>query len=138
MVTLDGQGLKKVEKLPLFPMRSMRKIEGTLKELLEAAAEENPKAQKKRQDYIQAVLTDQGELIDPIGTLRSKYPNVMQIVRKEAQDFLLKEESMQGSMLVEKKDTLSMFEAFYREVRDAVLSDEGKEIMVDVIKELEG
>jgi len=45
---------------------------------------------------------------------------------------------MQGSMLVEKKDTLSMFEAFYREVRDAVLSDEGKEIMVDVIKELEG
>ena len=97
-----------------------------------------PISQKKRQDYIQAVLTDQGELIDPIGTLRSKYPNVMQIVRKEAQDFLLKEESMQGSMLVEKKDTLSMFEAFYREVRDAVLSDEGKEIMVDVIKELEG
>ncbi len=138
MVTLDEQGLKEVEKLPLFPMRSMRKIEGTLKELLEAAAEEYPEAQENRQDYIQAVLTDQGELIDPIGTLRSRYPNVMQIVRKETEISLLKEESGQEHTIVEKKDTLAMFEAFYREVRDAALSDEGKEIMADVIKELEG
>lgn len=138
MVTLDEQGLKEVEKRPLFPMRSMRKIEGTLKELLEAAAEEYPEAQENRQDYIQAVLTDQGELIDPIGTLRSRYPNVMQIVRKETEISLLKEESVQEHTIVEKKDTLAMFEAFYREVRDAALSDEGKEIMADVIKELEG
>ncbi len=138
MVTLDEQGLKEVEKLPLFPIRSMRKIEGTLKELLEAAAEEYPEAQENRQDYIQAVLTDQGELIDPIGTLRSRYPNVMQIVRKETEISLLKEESGQEHTIVEKKDTLAMFEAFYREVRDAALSDEGKEIMEDVIKELEG
>ena len=77
-------------------------------------------------------------MIDPIGTLRSRYPNVMQIVRKETEISLLKEESVQEHTIVEKKDTLAMFEAFYREVRDAALSDEGKEIMADVIKELEG
>lgn len=138
MVTLDGQGLKEVEKLPLFPLRCMRKIEGTLAQLLSASVEEDSEAEKIRQDYIQAVLTDQGELIDPIGTLRSRYPNVMQIVRKEAVSSLRKEESGQKQRVIERKDTITMFEDFYREVRDTALSEEEKEIMADVIKELEG
>lgn len=138
MVTLHESGLGKVEKLPLFPLRKMRKIEGTLKELLEAAMENSKETQEKNQDYIQAVLTDQGELIDPIGTLRSRYPNVMQIVRKEREHFLPEEGLQQKNVIVEKRDTLTMFEAFYKEVRGEALSEEGKEIMVDLIKELEG
>ena len=138
MVTLNESGLSKVEKMPLFPMRKMRKIEGTLKELLETAMENSKETQEKNQDYIQAVLTDQGELIDPIGTLRSRYPNVMQIVRKETERFLPEEGLQQENVIVEKRDTLTMFEAFYQEVRGEALSEEGKQVVVDVIKDLEG
>ena len=63
----------------------MRKLKGTLKELMENAGMDAVGGNPGREDYIQAILTDRGELIDPIGTLRSVYPNVMQIVREEGE-----------------------------------------------------
>ena len=33
-----------------------------------------------REDYLQVTLTDTDELIDPVGPLRSVYPNVLQIL----------------------------------------------------------
>ncbi len=135
LVTLDGKGQREVKQLPLRPLREMRKIKGTLKELLEAGL----KADGGQQDYIQALLTDKGELIDPIGTLRSVYPNVMQIVRE---DIHLSgngtEQSGQNRMLAKKRDALALFEAFYKTVREDTLSEDGRELVVDVIKELEG
>ncbi len=135
LVTLDAQGQKEVKQLPLRPIREMRKIKGSLKELLEEGASKGG----RQQDYIQAVLTDKGELIDPIGTLRSVYPNVMQIVREDSN---LSGKGAQGSgqnrMLAEKKDALALFEAFYETVREDTLSEELREVIVGVIKELEG
>lgn len=134
LVTLDAEGQKEVKQLTLRPLREMRKIKGSLKELLEAGLETDG----RQQDYIQAILTDKGELIDPIGTLRSVYPNVMQIVRE---DTCLSgngtEQSGQNRMLAEKRDALALFEAFYKTVREDTLSEDGREMVVDVIKELE-
>ena len=136
LVETGREGLKEVRKLELRPLREMRKVEGTLKEVMEEAA---GLADRERQDYIQAVLTDRGELIDPIGTIRSVYPNVMQIVREEAGSAQTGGPFRnQSRILAEKKDTLALFEAFYREVREAVLPDEGKDVLVDIVKELEG
>ncbi len=136
LVETGREGLKEVRKLELRPLREMRKVKGTLKEVMEEAA---GLADRERQDYIQAVLTDRGELIDPIGTIRSVYPNVMQIVREEAGSAQTGGPLRnQSRILAEKKDTLALFEAFYREVRDTVLSDEGKGVLVDIVKELEG
>lgn len=135
LVTLNAQGQKEVKQLPLRPIREMRKIKGSLKELLEEGASKGG----RQQDYIQAVLTDKGELIDPIGTLRSVYPNVMQIVREDSN---LPGKGAQGSgqnrMLAEKKDALALFEAFYETVREDTLSEDLREVIVGVIKELEG
>ena len=137
MVTMDGQGLKEVKKLPLCPLREMRKIKGSLKELLKAG--ENAIGEKESaQDYIQAILTDKGELIDPIGTIRSRYPNVMQIVREEAEEALRDTEAGHSRALVRQKDALALFEAFYQEVRGSELTEEGKKIIADIINEAEG
>ena len=133
LVTIDGTGLKAVEKLPLRPLREMRKLKGTVKNLLE-----DFRYEQWQQDYIQAILTDQGELIDPIGMIRSRYPNVMQIIREEAVHASVGDGSMQESVLIRKRDTLAMFEAFYQEVRETELSKEGKSVIGDVIRELEG
>lgn len=135
LVTLGEQGLEEVRQLPLRPLREMRKITGSLKEILEGAGTDNG----GRQDYIQAHLTDKGELIDPIGTIRSVYPNVMQIVREEAlgeREGGSSVTSVSGS-LPEKKDGAELFADFYREVREEELSNEGKQIITDIIKEVE-
>ena len=63
----------------------------------------------------------------------------MQIVREEAGSAQTGGPLRnQSRILAEKKDTLALFEAFYREVREAVLPDEGKDVLVDIVKELEG
>ena len=65
-----------VTRLPLHPAKEFRIIRGSLEELLRQGQED-----ERISDYLQAVLTDRGELIDPMGTLRSVYPNMMQILR---------------------------------------------------------
>lgn len=135
LVSMGKDGLEEVRTIPLRPMREMRKIYGSLKEILDAGWEDMGKY-----DYIQANLSDKGELIDPIGTLRSVYPNVMQIVRNvEGQGIDGSEfEASQSRQLAEKKDVLALFEDFYREVREEELSEDGRRIVETLVKELEG
>ncbi len=135
LVTMGENGLEQVRPVPLHPVREFRRIRGTLKELLMTGQQET----QGKQDYIQAVLTDQGELIDPIGTLRSVYPNVMQILRQEegnpgeGEAFV----SEGSRKLAEKKDALTLFENFYLEVRGEELSEEGKGIAAEAVKHAE-
>ena len=140
LVSLGEEGLLEVKELPLRPLREMRKIKGTLKELMENAREDSVREKEGREDYIQAILTDKGELIDPIGTLRSAYPNVMQILREEEGKSALKSTLKTGKsrMPKGKQDVIPLFEAFYQEVREEKLSEEGKRIVTDIIKEMEG
>lgn len=135
LVTMDKEGLKEVRKLPLRPLREMRKIRGNLKELLE---EDISGEREQLKDYVQAILTDKGELIDPIGTIRSRYPNVMQIVREDVKGDLGDGEIKTGRAPAGQKDARALFEAFYQEVRETNLTDEGKQIITDIIRELEG
>ena len=135
LLDIEEEGLKEVQFLPLKPLREMRKLTGTLKELME----EEAFRESYSGDYIQAVLTDRGELIDPIGTLRSAYPNVMQIIRQEVLKSGVGEstDSSGRRLLAEKKDTKALFEAFYREVRGEELGEERQQIITELIKEME-
>ena len=136
LVTMGEEGLAEVRKLPLQPLHDFRKIKGTLKELLEAGQ----CAGEERFDYLQAILTDKGELIDPMGTLRSVYPNMMQIIREEKELTGAGEELTKAGAgtLTQRKDALALFEEFYRQVREEPLSEEGKSIVAELVKELEG
>ncbi len=71
-----GRARVSVETVPLTPRRDVRRLEGTLAELLERGA-----ADQRRDDYVQAALLDRGALLDPIGRLRSVYPNTLSIER---------------------------------------------------------
>lgn len=81
IVELEEKGAMSVARKPLHPLRNMRIIKGNLQELMQQASSiEQMNENIKNEDYLQVVLTDKDELIDPIGSLRSVYPNVMQIV----------------------------------------------------------
>lgn len=124
-----------VEKVVLTPLHDMRKIEGTLQELLDKGREEGCASE----DYIQACLTDEGELLEPMETLRSVYPNVMQIVRKRNTDglHLPSREKQAGIMLDKRKEPLALFEDFYQEVSGTEINDAQKDYMQKLIRELE-
>ncbi len=71
-----GRAAVRTETVAFSPRRDVRRLEGTLAELLEGAA-----ADRRRDDYVLASLTDTGALFDPIGRLRAAYPNTLAIER---------------------------------------------------------
>ena len=133
LVTVDDAGLKKVEELPLTPLHDMRKIKGTLQELLTQGREEGEKAL----DYVQACLTDEGELIDPMETLRSVYPNAMQIVRADREEIQMEFDlrSVAGNGILQKRDAGSLFQDFYAEIREQDMTEEQLRYITGVIRE---
>lgn len=74
LINMKEKGEVEIVQHPLKPLREMREIKGTLKELLEER-----KANENSEDYIHAILTDEEELYDPIGEMRAIYPNIMKL-----------------------------------------------------------
>lgn len=80
-VTLNEKGKAEIDILPLRPANDLRRITGKISDLI-AAAEERIRAmgnEEGRNDYIFAVLTDEGEIIDAMDKMRAVYPNMMEI-----------------------------------------------------------
>jgi len=119
-----------VQRFPIAALHDMRKISGKLEELIQPEVVNAADCQ----DYIQATLTNEEELIDPIGTLRSVYPNTMQLI-------LAKNELTGGTVDVtqiqKSKSILELYEDFYQIVREEELPEERREIVLQTIREIE-
>lgn len=72
LVEIQEKGNVTTEFLPLEPLHPLREMKGTLDDLLEAAEEAGGS-----EDYVRAILTDEGAVYDPVGRLRVYYPNLM-------------------------------------------------------------
>lgn len=130
MIDIDKNKNIKCELLPLTPIRDMKTLEGNLEDLLENVDE------SIKNDYIRAVLTDQGELIEPMAKLRQVYQNVMlleikRVIGNMTQSPLTSSERQSKSM-----DEL--FSDFYRYHMKDNLSEEGMKIVNKAIKEVKG
>jgi exonuclease SbcD len=77
LVELDAAGRCQLERIPLVPRRAVRCVTGTLEALL------NAPVGSEADDYLSVTLLDKGPVFDPIGRLRSKYPNVLELKRME-------------------------------------------------------
>jgi exonuclease SbcD len=74
LVDIDGEGALTQELIPLVPKRRMRVVEGELDALLKAA-----RSDPRPDDYLRAVLLDRGPVLDPVGRLRERYPNLLAV-----------------------------------------------------------
>jgi exonuclease SbcD len=79
IVDIDAAGAVRTEDVVLRPRRELRRIAGTLDELLGGGGKG---ASGSRDDYIVARLEDPHPVLDPIGRLRKVYPNVLTIERE--------------------------------------------------------
>lgn len=76
LVDLDASGNATVEQLPLTPRRDVRVLEGHLEALLEG-----PGPGESADDYLLVRLLDTRAILDPMGKLRTVYPNVLHLER---------------------------------------------------------
>jgi len=108
IVDMDSKGECSITKLPMSPLRAVREVRGLMADLL-IEAEKEPS-----EDYLKAVFTDEGEIIDPAGQLRTFYPNVLQIEREKKRDLVLSGSGRAEAKLTDPKAVVSEFIDFVR------------------------
>ncbi len=122
IVELDAQGGATVEKRLFSPIRDMRTVEGTMDDILRHEISE---------DFVFVTLLDEAPVLFPMEKVRSVYPNAMHIERKNFSGAMV--ESQTGSR--RKMDSLSLFHAFYEEVKGEKATDETVEVFKEVLQE---
>ena len=131
VVQIDEKGDVKVEAVVLKPLHEMRCIKGKLADLIQ------PQIVNARDvspwDYIQATLTNQEELVDPIGTLRSVYPNTLQILMEQhaSEDIEAVESCLRGKQ----KNTEELFADFYEMLTGEALNEKQWQVVCETVKE---
>lgn len=113
LVELGAHGGVRIEPMALQPRRDLRILKGELAELIAAGA-----GDPRRDDYVYAVLTDTGALLDPMARLREAYPHALAIERA----ILARTgQASEAGRQLRELDTGSLFANFFREVADADL-----------------
>jgi DNA repair protein SbcD/Mre11 len=128
MIHLQDKNRIEIEFKALTPLRDFIKLTGKLEELTSKYFYQ----QINREDYIVAVLTDEGDLYDPLSQLRAIYPNIMQIERPQL-SVQLKENYLKREEL-HHKTPMEIFQDFYFYITKEEL-DEGYELKVKEIME---
>ena len=126
MVTLGEKGMEPlIETLPLHPMRDVRRVKGTLEEVLKKAEEEGSG------DFVSVTLTDEEELYRPGERLQKAYEYLLEyrIENRRTQNFM---EESEKDLKVE--DPLSVFRTFYEEVQGVALDEKEEAFMSRILE----
>ena len=130
MVEIDAHGDVDYEQIALTPVRDMRIIKGKLDEL----TSKNVYSKANINDYIKAVLTDEGELLEPMYALRSVYPNILKM---EKQSNMNQGDDMgDGASEYTKKPPLEIAKEFYEDVTGNKFDDSRREIVSKVLSNI--
>lgn len=114
-----------VETRPLVQPRAVRVIEGHLEDLVRAAGG------CLSEDFIKAVLLDAGELVDPMGRLRTVYPNALQIQRRERPEAQGRAAFAPGGP---RRAPMEVVDAFLADVRGEGLTDVERPLVLGVLE----
>ena len=128
LITLGEKGQVDVQLIPLKPIRDMRQIKGTMKQLLSAENITDP------EDYIFVTLTDEDPVMDAMTIFKNYYPNTMQIEydnsrTRETEDVELSENALE-------KPFSELAEEFYKMMYGVEISDEEMKILKQAAKEV--
>ena len=128
---LEEKGSLSVRTVPLKPMRDMVEIRG---EYDRVTAKSFYEGTTYRSDYMHITLTDEEEIPEVIGRLRSVYPNLMKV------DYHNTRTQSTGIVDVVKMPEvhmpLNIFEEFYEKQNNAPLSQEQSGLLRKLIEEV--
>ena len=128
LVQIEEKGNVTITALPLTPLRDMREIKGSLEKLLS----DEFSAQGNKEDYLRIILTDEDEIIDPMGKIRSVYPNVMALDFENSHTHIDVSGNPLNTDQLEKLSPYDLFSEFFLEMSGGVMSEE----QVQIVREL--
>ena len=130
IVQLGEKGLLTIKHLPLTPLHDMREIKGEIETLMS----DEVSCLADKEDYLRVVLTNEGEIIDPMGKLRSVYPNIMSLELENSRTRIDISEIAMDAGAMEKLSVYELFCEFFVEMKDKTMSEEQAEIVRELLE----
>ena len=129
-VIVDCGDNMNTEKIPLVPLRDVRRIRGKLEELL------NPETYSgtNTSDFLHITLTDEGEIPDAQARLAGVYENVVEIVFEREKDILGAAEI--DADFINSKTPQELFAQFFEEQNGIPMNEEQRETVNEIMEEL--
>jgi len=125
MVTIGAKGEDiSVEMLPLNPRQDVRKLSGSLSEIISMATEQN------RHNFVSITLTDEEEIYKPKEQLEEYYDHILE-VRVENSRTLARLEG--GEAQINVLDPFEAFRQFYQDINNEPMSVEEEKIILELI-----
>ncbi len=115
-----------IRTVPLTPKRDMRTIEGKFSEIYNS--------DNATEDYVAVVLTDENDIPNAPGKLRTLYPHMMSFEYKNKRT--LHERENYGKIEIENKSELELFEDLYEKQNGSPMSGVQRKYMQNLIEEI--
>jgi exonuclease SbcD len=128
IVDMGAEGECEIKHLPLTARRDMRIISGAMDDIIRDARND-PNAD----DYLLISLDDKQAILDPMGKLRTVYPNVLHLERPGLMSARPQQLAHRDLM---KKGELSMFKDFYRQTLDEDVTVEQEKILNELLDDI--
>lgn len=119
-----------VSSLPLIPLRDMREIKGPLEQLLS----DEVSTQGNKEDYLRVILTDEEVIIDPMGKIRSVYPNVMALDFENSRTNIDPSGTPLDIDQLERLSPYDLFNEFFLDMSGAAMSEEQAQIVRELLE----
>ncbi|HAR88144.1 MAG TPA: exonuclease sbcCD subunit D [Ruminococcaceae bacterium] len=130
ILDFNDKGNIAYSKIPLTPFRDMREIRGTYYELTLKSSYESTNTE----DYLHITLTDEEDIPDAIGKLRSIYPNIMKLdydnLRTRGSG------TVDAIENIESKSPFELFADLFKQQNNQDMSEEQEEIMRNLIDKI--
>lgn len=120
---------KKIEirTVTLVPMHELREVKGTFDELMDRRNYEGTAVD----DYLYVVLTDEDDVPDALGKLRTVYPNVMKLGYDNTRTRVT--QTIDDGAVLEGKKPIDLFGELYEKQNNQEMSDEQRSFVQDII-----
>ena len=127
---LKKKGDVEIRRIPLKPLRDMRRIRGTYMEVTDRAFYQDTNTE----DYVQITLTDEEDIPDGLQRLRTVYPNLMRLSYDNSRT--RQDREVESAEEIEQKSEIQLFAEFYELQNNQPMSPEQREYMEKTIEGL--
>lgn len=129
IVDLKEKGNIEIKEIPVKPLHDLKTIKGKFSKI---TSEEFYKELKK-EDYYRAVLTDEDDILNAIGKLKSIYPNLMSM---EYDNTRTRSYSVVDNVEIgETKSPLDYFEEFFEKQNGRKMSEKQRNYLLEILGE---
>lgn len=130
IVDMEEKGTVNIQQIPLVPKHDMREIRGTYMEVTALDFYKD----MKTDDYLHITLTDEEDVPDAIGKLRTIYPNIMKLSYDNLRTRAAV--TVRGTAEVEEKSPMELLKEFYELQNNQPMTDEQEEIARGMMEEI--